>query len=185
VIAWAEENASGSNIYVKRLVGNTWTQVGTTAIDRSIANYAESPSLDLDSNNNPMVSWSEFVSTSGNSWNIYAKRWNGSSWVSVGNIIDKVATRSASAPSLAIGTNNNPVVSWAEFDLAGSDSYNVYVKRWTGTAWQSISAGAVDANLLNNASNPSMVLNAANNPIVAWQEYIDPSELHNIFVKGF
>jgi hypothetical protein len=30
-----------------------------------------------------------------------------------------------------------------------------------------------------------MVLNAANNPVVAWQESIGPSELNNIYVKGF
>jgi hypothetical protein len=187
VVAWAEENTTtfNANIYVKRLVGNTWTLVGTTAIDRSLANYATSPSLDLDSSNNPIVTWEEQLA-SGDS-NIYAKRWNSvsGSWVSLGNILDKVSSHPTSFPTLAIGTNNNPVVSWTEFDLPGSDSYNVYVKRWTGTAWQSVSTGAVDVNLANNAYSPSMVLNAANNPVVAWQESIGPSELNNIYVKGF
>jgi hypothetical protein len=183
VIAWAEEDAGGnSNVYVKKLVGNTWTLVGTTAIDRSIANYAFEPSLDLDSSNNPMVAWREDLA-SGDS-NIYAKRWNGSSWVSLGNILDKLPSNPAGSPSLVIGTNNNPVVSWDEFDLPGSDTFNVYVKRWTGTAWQSVSTGAVDVNLANNADKPSMVLNAANNPIVAWQESTS-SQGQNIYVKGF
>jgi hypothetical protein len=185
VIAWAEEDAGGnSNIYVKRLVGNTWTLVGTTAIDTSIANYAFEPSLDLDSSNNPMVAWREDLA-SGDS-NIYAKRWNSttSSWVSLGNILDKLPSNPAGAPSLAIGTNNNPVVSWDEFDLPGSDTYNIYTKRWTGTTWQQISTGALDVNLSQNTYNPSLVLNTANNPIVVWSESTS-SQGQNIYVKGF
>lgn len=183
VIAWAEENSSGnSNIYVKRLVGNTWTLVGTGPIDRVIANYAESPSLDLDNSNNPVVAWSEFVSTS---WNVYSKRWNPatSSWVLVGNIIDKTATNNAYTPSLQVGTNNNPVISWWETD---NSSENIYVKRWNSTTskWVQVSTGAVDTNLSQDATMPSMVLNAANNPIVAWQE-TTATEQHNIYVKGY
>jgi hypothetical protein len=183
VIAWAEENASGnSNIYVKRLVGNTWTLVGTGPIDRVIANYAESPSLDLDNSNNPVVAWSESVSTS---WNVYSKRWDAatSSWVLVGNIIDKTATNNAYTPSLQVGTNNNPVISWWETD---NGSENIYVKRWNSTTskWVQVSTGAVDTNLSQDATMPSMVLNAANNPIVAWQEST-ATEQHNIYVKGY
>ena len=63
--------------------------MGTTAIDRSIANYALEPSLALDSSNNPIVAWEEQLA-SGDS-NIYSKRWNGSSWVLLGNILDKVS----------------------------------------------------------------------------------------------
>lgn len=187
VIAWTEENTTtfNGNIYVKKLVGNTWTLVGTTAIDRSIANYALSPSLDLDSSNNPMVAWEEQLA-SGDS-NIYTKRWNSttSSWISLGNILDKVSSRPTSSPTLSIGTNNNPVVAWSEFDLPGSDTYDIYVKRWTGTTWQSVSTGAVDVNLSNNAYSPSMVLNSANNPIVALQEYTGIPNGDNIYVKGF
>jgi hypothetical protein len=184
VIAWAEDNGLGNrNIYVKRLVSNTWTLVGTTAIDRAIANDASTPSLDLDSSNNPIVAWKEFVSASANSGNLYVKRWNGSSWVLVGNIIDKVATNQVSSPSLSVGTNDSPVVSWNENE---NNNSNIYVKRWNSTTsrWVLVSSGALDNVLAQNAYRPSMVLNATNNPIVAWQETTSSNQ-NNVYVKRF
>jgi hypothetical protein len=193
VIAWAEENASvNSSIYVKKLVGNTWTLVGTTAIDTSIANYALDPSLDLDSSNNPIVAWTEFVdSVFGFSSNLYAKRWNGSAWIPLGNallryVIDKSSSRDVYNPVLVVGSNNNPVLTWSEDTTSTSDiSANIYVKRWTGTVWQQVSTGAVDTVLSQHAFLPSVVLNAANNPVVAWSESTGIPNGNNIYVKGF
>ena len=68
-------------------------------------------SLALDNSGNPVVSWHEY---DGTSFNIYVKRWNGSSWVKLGTFLDANTNQNALEPSLALDSSGNPVVSWFE-----------------------------------------------------------------------
>ena len=63
------------------VVGYNWE----TFLDVNTNQGAFDPSLALNSSGNPVVSWYEY---DGTSYNIYVKRWNGSSWNSVGTIFD-------------------------------------------------------------------------------------------------
>jgi hypothetical protein len=165
VVAYAENG----DVLVKQLVGTTWTAIGS-ALDTTLANEAYRPSLALKTDNNPIVAWYE---DSGTSFNIYAKEWNGTSWVALGTTIDKTVTRDAKDIVLAIRTDNRPVVAWEE---AG----NVYVKRWTGTSWVSI-GGTLDKTAGNEALRPALDLRSDNNPVVSWQEWNGSS--YDVFVK--
>jgi hypothetical protein len=123
VVSWTESDGTSHNIYVKRWTGSSWVQVGTT-LDVNTNRHALEPSLALDSSGNPVVSWTE---SDGTFHNIYVKRWNGSSWVQVGTtFLDVNTNRDARAPSLALDSSGNPVVSWYEHD---GTSFNIYVKR--------------------------------------------------------
>ena len=96
--------------------------------------------------------------------NIYVKRWNGSSWVQLGTFLDVNTNQNAANPSIALDSSGNPVVSWKEFDGTSS---NIYVKRWTGSTWQQ-TTDIFDNVKANNAVYPSLALDSANNPVVAW-----------------
>ena len=110
VIAFSEEVTLGNqDIYVRRWAGS-WLNYGTGApLDKSASNFASEPSLALDSTNKPYVAWTEQV---GSSSNIYVKRWTGTAWAWVGGSAGlKInATGNAFQPSLAIGSNNIPIV---------------------------------------------------------------------------
>lgn len=54
VIAWQEKVAASWDVYVKQWNGTSWSSVGT-ALDKSLARDAESPSLTLGSNNLPSL----------------------------------------------------------------------------------------------------------------------------------
>jgi hypothetical protein len=148
-------------------------------LDVNSSQNAYTPSMALDNAGNPVVSWFEYESGFTNS-NIYVKRWNGTSWVQLGSALDVNITRDAFAPSLALDSSGNPVVSWNEFD---GTSNNIYVKRWTGTAWANVSSSALDKTLSRTAQRPALVLKSNNQPIVTWDE--DDGRSQNVYVKQY
>jgi hypothetical protein len=179
-VAWQETFPVGGDfdygIYVKRWNGSTWQQLGGSLDSKSVS-FASTTSLsvDLDNANNPFVAWSKCVSeVSGfcNNDDIFVKAWTGSTWQLLGGALDTTLGEEAFSPSLVVGTDNKPVVAWHE-DAGGIDSCcsnpNVYVKRWDGSNWIAL-GGALDVNVANSAVTPSLALDAANHPVVAWME---------------
>jgi hypothetical protein len=172
IVAWYEDAGTSFNIYAKEWNGTAWVALGTT-IDKTVSRDAKDIVLAIRTDNRPVVAWEE-------AGNIYVKRWTGTSWVSLGNTLDKVAGNEALRPSLDLRSDNNPVVTWQEFN---GSSYDVFVKRWTGSSWAQITVNAVDKTLSRNAERPSLVLKSGNNPIISWDEEDGTSE--TIFVRQF
>jgi Bacterial Ig domain len=97
--------------------------------------------------------------------------------------LDVNPNQDADYPSLALDSNGNPVVAWSEND---GTSYNIYVKRWDGTAWASVGSGFLDVNPNLYAYEPSLVLDSSGNPVVAWYENDGTGGAsYNIYVKRF
>jgi hypothetical protein len=119
VVAWEE----AGNIYVKRWTGSSWVSLGNT-LDKVAGNEALRPALDLRTDNNPVVTWQEW---NGSSYDVFVKRWTGSSWLPIATALDKTSARDAERPSLVLKSDNNPVLSWDEFD---GTSETIYVKQF-------------------------------------------------------
>jgi hypothetical protein len=188
---WTEDSSglNSNKISVKRLVGNTWTSMGTelnvesnkvaiTRPDGAIAVKGFSPA----------VAFHECASISFPSdCNVYVKRWNGAEWVQLGG---KLNTNSAYYASIVIGEANRPVVAWFEKQvLLNAIGYNIYVKRWDGAKWVSL-GGAVNPSFNKLASMPSLAYK--NGKIaVAWQQCATTGNLnpltcqHQIFVRSY
>ena len=109
---------------------------------------------------------------------IHVKHFDGENWESLGDTLDIEAKRFASSPTVALGVIPNPVVAWSEEHGEGlSLDTNVYVKRWTGEVWEQLGE-ALDADVSKRASEPKVVIDKQQNPVIAWRE----NSTH-IFVK--
>jgi hypothetical protein len=164
VVAWTESNGSKQQLYVKRWTGSTWQTLQASGFDPSLNLQATSdaadPSLALDSSGNPVVAWAEKNSTD---FTVYVKRWNGSAWQQLGGIyLDVVPSANAISPSVAIGTDNQPVVVWSE-------NQSLMVKRFDGNTWSRLEGIRLN---LYRAYAPQIVVDSSNTPVVAWQEDI-------------
>jgi hypothetical protein len=180
VVAWHEFDGSSRNIYVKRFDGSTWVNVGTGVLSAvsGAGTDAHQPSLALDSAGNPVVAWFEF---NGLISNIYVQRYNGSSWVSVGTGVLNATGNVANSPSLALNSSGNPTVAWSE-NRGNPNENEIQVFRYNGSSWVNVgSALHGSSNSDNLASEPSLALDSAGNPTVAWFE--DDGTAFNIYVK--
>ncbi|WP_257458116.1 Ig-like domain-containing protein [Archangium lipolyticum] len=138
----------------------------------------------LDSQNNPVVAWSEELSAGGRT-SIFVYRWDGKAFTPLGSPLNGTPSGSAYKPALALDGSGNPVVAWQESD---SFNENIYIKHWTGTTWQSVGTGGLSA--VNDtrptptptpARNPSIAVRG-NEIYVAWDE-LNIDEYSVIYVK--
>jgi hypothetical protein len=185
IVAW-QDYSGGVNydIYVRRFNGSTWVQYAPGSLDVNAGFPAYEPSLALDSNNNPVVSWYEELG--GNSLNVYIKRWNSatSSWeqYGAGGPLDITPFNTAYAPSLVLDNGGNPTVAWSEF---GTSTYIIYVKQWTGSAWTLLGTNPL-SNTANHAHYPSVSLGNGN-LVAGWQEghSTTPSIADSLYAKRY
>jgi uncharacterized repeat protein (TIGR01451 family) len=128
------------------------------------------PLLETDSVGNPYV-----VSYSSSIWNF--SRWNGSAWVTMaGDLGYEDISRTGNAVGigrtiLKLDNLDNPYFVWT--DISDGDS-DIYFTHWNGSAWKSMSGAAdyedVSKTSPGESNTPSMVLDAANNPYIIWEE---------------
>jgi hypothetical protein len=103
--------------------------------------------------------------------NVFVKRWNGTAWQALGNSLNLNPARNASAPVLLAKHNQNPVVAFTE---SNGSKTQLYVRRWDGTAWQTMQAAGFDPSLnlqaTSDAADPSLALDQNGRPVVAFSE---------------
>jgi len=154
-----------------------WVQYGNSASGEGISNgsnYAEYPSLALDSAGYPYVAWDD--NTAG-CCEIYIKRWDGSEWVEVGAgsaSYGGISNNSGISvlTSLALDPSGNPVVAWHD---NSSGKSQVYIKRFNpagvGT-WDEIGAGSASGGGISNtpgvSGEASLAIYSSSNLVVAW-----------------
>jgi hypothetical protein len=166
-----EEEVAGQqrNVYVRRFqpdVSKTWTPLG----NQPVAENAGFFSIDLDGSGQPVVAFGKGTGLNfGEIYRLYAQRWTGSSWVQVGGAITGLDYAPASFSFASNGTNSF-AVAWQGVNPSITE-YNIYVKRWNGSAWVQL-GDFLDTNKANNAFEPSIDVDPSGNPSVAWIEQI-------------
>jgi hypothetical protein len=171
VIAYIETTSSSYKLYVKRWNGSSWTAYGSGAtLNINAAKYAYHPAVAVDASGYLVVAWTENVDTL--MTKVYVKRWNGSSWDTLGTS----GLLHGSQPQLAVGENGKVVLAYLKC-ISGDDfnctNQDLYVSRWEassnpigfGFIWktlgQTLESGA--------PSNPRLAI-YNNEPVVAWLE---------------
>ena len=165
----------GNELLVARWDGDSWQALGG-ALNTDLA-YP--PSLVVQGQF-PVVAWHEDADPTDDSvkTQIFVKRWNGSTWESLGGTLNRDSAEDASTPKLVLSENGELFVTWFEFDPA-SDSSNVYVAQWDGSAWTRLGE-ALNVTLTNPAAFPSISISSAGQPVVAWTEV---GATRDLFVK--
>jgi hypothetical protein len=168
-VAWLEFNATqGVNqVFVKRLNGSNWELLGGN-LNLDNTKNASRPQIAF-VGNNPVVAWLEDNSTTPQ---LIVKTWNGNAWVvlqaqGIPASLNLLSSQSVSGLSLAVGSNNLPVVAFAE-GIGGVHS--IFVKQWTGSEWTQLGGIYLDIEPNKDAQKPSLALDNNNRPVVAWSE---------------
>jgi hypothetical protein len=179
IIAWEALSNGNFEIYVRRWTGAAWVEIGAgSASGGGISKNSggsNSPSLAIGPDGTPVVTW--YDDSSGNR-EIYVRRWNGSSWVEIGNSSASgggISDNSGSSyrPSVDIGPDGMPVVAWYD-DSSGNEE--IYVRHWNGSSWvemgnSSASGGGISDNS-NSSYLPSIAIGPNGMPIVAWEDVV-------------
>ena len=199
VVAWMDNSNGNYDIYVRQWNGAAWVEMGSgSALGSGISNSlseAKYPSLAIGPDGTPIVAWMDYS----RGWavpEIYVRRWNGSAWVEMGNgsaseggISNTVGA--SEYPSLAIGPDNTPIVTWRDNSL-DSEDYEIYVRRWNGMNWVEMDSGSASGGGISNDAGtswqPSLAIGSDGTPFVTWMGaviYLTGSTRFEIYVRRY
>jgi len=188
IVCWANDHGSGKNlrqqIYVKRWNGSFWVEMGkTSASGGGVSNNngeSTHPDIVIDRAGNPIICWRDEEGTRYARGQIYVKRWNGSSWVEMGE--DSASgvgisnnKRLSSYPSIAIGQDGNPIVCWGQMLEDGNGE--IRIKWWDGSAWRQMESIPVTLRKLKKKNDvppvphPEIATGLDGNPFICWSDY--------------
>lgn len=169
VVAWEQQNPStfAYFIHVWKWSGQAWSEYGGPLSMTRQGGDAR-PVLALDRANKPVVAWADY-SSDRTFDGINVRRWNGSSWEELGSAVDAnpSASTEVSQPRLILDASDNPVIAWCETD---GTAYNVHVRRWTGTTWESLGGTLSAVPGATNAGSPDLAMDGHGNIFITWLE---------------
>lgn len=178
IVAWKDDTSGSDEIYVKRWNGSAWVELGNDSatgdgISHSSGNTFR-PALVIPPDGFPIVAWSD--TSSGNA-EIYVRRYNGLDWAEMGNSSASGGGLSNNnggsfRPSMAVGANANPIIAWE--DASGGSDFEIYVRRWNGTSWETLGSGSASGGGISNNGGdskwPSVAIRSDGSPLVAWED---------------
>lgn len=132
VVAFVEsQEKAPAQLMIKRWNGKAWELLGDNQpLNITDKFSATRPSIATDKPGNLYVAWTEGFP--------YVKKLVGKEWVSLGDALSEKPEYVSTSASIAIDSQNRPVVAWAERDfpeVGPPTSSTVVLKRWEGTAW--------------------------------------------------
>ncbi|MFP2929056.1 Ig-like domain-containing protein [Pyxidicoccus sp. 3LG] len=143
---------------------------------------ASAPVLALDAQGTPYVAWAEQEPGSTLPDRVVSvRRWNGTSWESLGGRLNRNNLYLHSGPSLAIDSNGAPIVAFIEWDDSGNDAM-AWVYRWDGGKWVNL-GGPIHAVVAANSYVHDVALTVSGTtPTLAWAEP-NGQRLREVFVR--
>jgi hypothetical protein len=170
-VGWEENDATASQIRVKRLEGGAWVQPQAASLNTDVAHSAFSPSL-ADVGGVPHVAFAQ--SAGGTPLQLIVKRLSGGTWAEpVPGSLNANASGVSDSPSLAV-IGGVLHVSWEE-------DHVMRVKRLDGGAWNPVGA---PLNASSGADGSSLA-DIGGTPYIAWGESSSPSTPRLIRVARF
>jgi hypothetical protein len=185
-IAWEDENG----IYIRRWNGAVWEEVGAgSASGGGIAGGdGSNVSLAIGPDGVPYAAWEGFDGY----WQIYVRRWNGSTWEEVGagsasggGISDN--DTHSNYPEIAIGLDGTPYVVWMDAEGWPSEEYYIVIRRWDGTSWVEVGEGSSGwggiSGTIGSSYYPSVIIAPDGTPYVTWDQWDEAAETVDIYVR--
>ncbi|MEO8372733.1 MAG: kelch repeat-containing protein, partial [Candidatus Solibacter sp.] len=186
-VGWSEvgspfdsTDAAWPHIFISQYLAGSWIPAGSsyTSISSTGTKEAHAPSLAVVSGK-PWASWYE-SDNAGNTAQVFAKNWNGSTWQGGPTGINGPNTRLFQGQSQIAGVGATPYVAVLEVD---KDVYPqrtfAYVRGWNGTSW------TLKGGPLNQLTGPGAtalsvsIAGTGSTPYAAWSEYMHFADTGN------
>ena len=176
-ITWTDISSGDWEIYVRRWNGSIWEEVGFgSASGGGISNnngFSYNPSISIASDGMPYITWEGW---SGD-YEIYVKRWNGSTWEEVGGGSASgggISNNNGSShgPSIALTPDGTPYITWSD---RSSGDPEIYVRRWNGAVWEELGAGSASGGGISNnkgsKGHSDIAISPDGTPYITWHDY--------------
>lgn len=143
-------------------------------IENNVSEGVGSPQIAFDKDGNAISVW---MQSDGTLRNIWANRFNGTSW---GNavLIETNNVGNASSPQIAIDINGNAIAVWQQTD---NTRYNIWANYYDGSSWGT--PEIIETDNSGDASRPQIAIGNNGNAIAVWSQ--SDGTRNNIWTNRF
>ncbi len=177
---WAQSDGTRNNIWANRFDGTSWGSA--VLIETNNAGNAFAPQIAADNNGNALAVWQQ---SDGTRFNIWAKRFDGTSWGSA-TLISTNNAIGGFVPRIAFDNNGNALAVWRQFGGTPIIS-SIWANRFDGTSWGS--AELIENNNAGDGWEPQIAFDNNGNALAVWQQFDgpqgDPSSRDGIWANRF
>ncbi len=160
VAVWRQPVAGTLQVFAARYTGGSGTWSAPAQLS-SLASNALEPRIAL--GNDAAGAMAVWRQNNGSETNLFASRWNGSSW-SAAVVVDNL-TGNTNAPNVAVDNVGNAVALWEQFDGSAD---TVFASVWNGTNW---SVPQQLDGLTGFIDTPHLAMTGTGQAIAVWQGF--------------
>lgn len=176
-IAWARDNGSARQVYVKEYNGGSWQALAGSDTGTGVSNLTGdnwAPTLAYQGGD-LFVAWQRMLN---GYQNLYAKRWTGGAWSSLGALTPHgAATDNATiAKDAQLASGGGQLwLFWTDEDTRRSDQpLAIYAELWNGTGFAPRMAADADGDGISETggrlADVALTVDASGRPVVAWSD---------------
>jgi hypothetical protein len=186
VICWSNPNllGSGYDIYAQRYNNSGVAQGSEFRVNTYTSLQQKSPSVAMDSDGNFVICWSSQYQD-GYRDGIYAQRYSNTGTVLGPEFRVNTYTNSYQfAPSVAIDSDGDFVISWTSDDQDGSSS-GIYSQRYDNTGVAQGSEFRVNTNTNLSQIYCSVAMDNAGDFVIAWHSYLQDGSYYGVYAQRY
>jgi hypothetical protein len=172
VAVWSEEGEAGYSIWSNHFNGSTWANA--ELIETDDVGDADEPQIAMYGYGKAIAVWQRL---DGFRWNIWANRFDGSSWGTAELIETGDAT--ASDPQIAMDGAGNAVAVWIQSD---GTAFSVWANHFDGSAWGT--AAVIETDDTVYLEYPQIAMNDSGDAVAVWEQHAGGSQV-NIWANHF
>jgi hypothetical protein len=171
IAVWQQSDGTRENLYANRFNGTSWGTAELLETDN--AGNVQYPQIAFDSSGNAIAVWRQ---SDGTRYNIYANRFNGTSW-GTAELLETDNAGNAQYPQIAFDSSGNAIAVWRQFD---GITDNIWANRFDGTSWGTAELIETDA---GSAIRPQIAIDSSDNAIAVWLQ--SDGTRDNIYANRF
>ena len=172
IAVWHQHDGTRFNIWANRFNGTSWGTAELLETDN--AGGAGDAQITFDSSGNAIAVWHQ---NDGTRYNIYANRFNGTSW-GTAELLETDNAGDAYTPQIAFDSSGNAIAVWHQYDGTRD---NIWTNRFNGTSWGT--AELIETDNLGLALEPQIAFDSCGNAIAVW--YQNDGTRYNIYANRF
>jgi hypothetical protein len=165
-VGWVESDGTADSWQMRHWNGGSWDDLGAVSAVAGASNVYQGAHA-IDSQGRVVAAIAE-LDPANNHVNMHVLRRESGSWVPLGGMLTVGGQMASFDIAIAIDSQDNPFLAWPE---SASGAVDIQVQHWNGSSWAAV-GGALSAtsSLSSDALEPSLALDAADKPVVAWAE---------------
>ena len=186
VIVWESEGQDGDNygVVAQRYNADGTKVGGELAVNTYTTSYQGDASIAMDADGDFVVAWNSY-DQDGDSWGIYAQRYNADGTKVGGELaVNTYTTSYQGNANIAMDADGHFVVVWNSFGQDGS-SYGIVAQRYNADGTKVGGELAVNTVTTSEQSRPSIAMDADGDFVVAWESKGQDGDGNGIYAQRY